>query len=990
MSEKSSKKRQKSLSPSPDRKISNERPKDEPPLKKFKENQLNDPNESFNEPSSKKSTNSQKTSRNSSNSKILTINPLKGGIYIPPFRLAQYQNQINDKSSIEYQQITWDALRKSINGLINKVNVSNIMHIIPELINENIIRGRGLLCQSIMKAQSASPTFTRVYAALISVINAKLPQIGELLLSRLIIQFKKSFKRNDKTQMLSSSRFIAHLFNQQLAGEIIILQISALLLEKPTDDLVEVSVEFMKESGAVLQSQSPQGFYGVFERLRGILHEGEISKRVQYIIEDLFAIRKSQFKNFPGVIQDLELIDYDDQVTHEDLSLDEDEENLLDIGEKLNYFRADEEFEENEKKYLAIKTALLADFDLTPEDLVKKDDESDNDDNENERKKRGKEIDNEEDEEEEDDDEDNEEKQEIIDTTEKNLVALRRTIYLTIMSSLDFEECCHKMLKQNIQSGDEIEICKMIIECCCQERTFMRFYGLLAQRFCMIDRIYQSNLEGCFKEQYQFIHRLETNKLRNVAKFFAHLLHTDAINWSALECIHLNEEETTSSSRIFIKILFQELAEAFGLEKLNLRLQNVTLSHYFNGIFPKDHPKNVRFAINFFTSIGLGGLTEKLREFLRTMPQLILQNNNNNNDVSSSDDSSSDSSSDSDSSSSDSSDSDSSDSSDSSNSDSSSSDSSDSDSSDSEDDKRRRRKKIISSKDREKEKDKEKEKEKRKVSPKGKKSLSRDRERERSRGKENDREKDRVRGERSRKSRENSSSPSRSRSPLPRHPLNRSSDKSKFNSIDRKKFDEKDERKDEQKNIRKEDKREDKREEGDKEVKDDKMKEEIRRRDDRDRSRERYRRRDDRDRSIERRRDRDRDYGRERGSGGRYRDSDRDRNRDRERDNRQFDRDNNRDNRGYRSHRDSERGDRDSGRDRDNHNRGSHRGRDRGSDRDSGRDNEKREGNRDSGRDRDNNRDRDRSDRDSGKDKEREKDIQNNFSTDKVDDDLNF
>ncbi|CAF4708178.1 unnamed protein product, partial [Rotaria magnacalcarata] len=32
------------------------------------------------------------------------------------------------------------------------------------------------------------------------------------------------------------------------------------------------------------------------------------------------------------------------------------------------------------------------------------------------------------------------------------------------------------------------------------------------------------------------------------------------------------------------------------------------------------NPKNTRFSINFFTSIGLGGLTDDLREFLRTNP----------------------------------------------------------------------------------------------------------------------------------------------------------------------------------------------------------------------------------------------------------------------------------------------------------------------------------------------------------------------------------
>ena len=44
--------------------------------------------------------------------------------------------------SLAYQRMSWEALKKSINGLINKVNVSNIAMIIQELLQENIVRGR--------------------------------------------------------------------------------------------------------------------------------------------------------------------------------------------------------------------------------------------------------------------------------------------------------------------------------------------------------------------------------------------------------------------------------------------------------------------------------------------------------------------------------------------------------------------------------------------------------------------------------------------------------------------------------------------------------------------------------------------------------------------------------------------------------------------------------------------------------------------------------
>jgi len=39
-------------------------------------------------------------------------------------------------------------------------------------------------------------------------------------------------------------------------------------------------------------------------------------------------------------------------------------------------------------------------------------------------------------------------------------------------------------------------------------------------------------------------------------------------------------------------------------------------SNCLDGIFRRDNPENSRFAINFFTSIGLGILTEEMRKYL--------------------------------------------------------------------------------------------------------------------------------------------------------------------------------------------------------------------------------------------------------------------------------------------------------------------------------------------------------------------------------------
>ena len=61
-------------------------------------------------------------------------------------------------------------------------------------------------------------------------------------------------------------------------------------------------------------------------------------------------------------------------------------------------------------------------------------------------------------------------------------------------------------------------MCHMIVDCCGQNRTYEKFFGLTATRLCMLKREYMELFELIFVEQYETIHRLETNKLRNVGK----------------------------------------------------------------------------------------------------------------------------------------------------------------------------------------------------------------------------------------------------------------------------------------------------------------------------------------------------------------------------------------------------------------------------------------------------------------------------------------
>ncbi|EEC49015.1 predicted protein, partial [Phaeodactylum tricornutum CCAP 1055/1] len=508
------------------------------------------------------------------------------------------------------QRQTWNDQKRVIHGTINRLNLQTIKPLVHDLFAKvNLVRLRGVLAKSILQAAVSAPSYNAVYAALVAVLNTKLPEVGELVTIRAILAFRRHFRRREKTSCVAMALFLGHLFHQAVTHELLILQILTVLLDgDPTDDSVQVAVQLLSTTGYALLEVTPAGVRAVLERLRGLLHEGSLSSRVEYQMETLLKLRKEGFRSHPPIPKELDLVEQDDQITFE-ISLDDED---LRKQEELDVFAVDPEYAQNETEWGIIRAEILglgSDDDEEEEEDSSSGESGDEDGagDDNEGDKHGTVV--------------------VRDLSEADLVHLRRTIYLTIMSSATFEECAHKLAKVDIPDGREEELINMLIECCSQERTFLRYYGLIASRFCLLHDRWKNAFMDAFAQQYTTIHRLETNKLRNVAKLFAHLLHTDSMPWSVLAIVRLNEDETTSSSRIFVKILVQEMAEALGIASLKERLEtdDLEMAEWFKGMFPRDNVRNTRYAINFFTSIGLGPLTDGLREFLKNAPKLIMQ-----------------------------------------------------------------------------------------------------------------------------------------------------------------------------------------------------------------------------------------------------------------------------------------------------------------------------------------------------------------------------
>lgn len=73
----------------------------------------------------------------------------------------------------------------------------------------------------------------------------------------------------------------------------------------------------------------------------------------------MFAVRKTKFKDHPGVIPELDLVEEDDQITHNVDLVDE-----IDPEDSLNVFKNDPFYEKTELEWEEIKKEILGEENL--------------------------------------------------------------------------------------------------------------------------------------------------------------------------------------------------------------------------------------------------------------------------------------------------------------------------------------------------------------------------------------------------------------------------------------------------------------------------------------------------------------------------------------------------------------------------------------------------------------------------------------------------
>lgn len=550
-------------------------------------------------------------------SKLLKLK--SGGAYVPPAKLRELMAQVElEENSKEFQILQWEALKKNINSSVNKVNKKNLKTIVVELFKNNLLQGRGLLCQCIMKSQQLSTSYTDVYASLVSIINSKIPEVGDLLVRRLIVKFKRLIRRNEAEQCRSVVVFLSELFNFHVINSELVQQIIDKLFENISDFRIEMIIEIMRHCGITLHDENGKWFDQKANLLRNVLNENIVNPKSQYLIQEFFDNFKGLVTNYNGIDESLDLVEEEDQITH-NFTLSE---NVLG-DDHLDVFKFDPNYKDNREKYNIIRKGILGSDVETDSDQEVDNESSDYSsdyDNEEEEKQ---DVDDDDNRQYTDDKERNKLTVQIKDLTEQELTTFQKNVYLTIMSSMSPEEATHKLLKLPAvdPKRKEYMLVDMVIKRCAQEKIYSKYYGLIGENLAVINKSWAEAFQALFKENYQNCHRYETALLRNIGAFWGHMFASDKIGWECLSVIKLTEEDTTSSGRIFIKFIFQRMVDELGDKKLNERISEDYIQPFIRGLFPVDNPDHLRFSINYFTAIGMGKLTDKMRSNLNILTE---------------------------------------------------------------------------------------------------------------------------------------------------------------------------------------------------------------------------------------------------------------------------------------------------------------------------------------------------------------------------------
>lgn len=464
------------------------------------------------------------------------------------------------------QKREWDNSRLILSNAIASCDPSNILDKLRDLIEVNLLQYRRLFVAVLLSIQCKEDKGS-VLAGIVKIVDHYIPSIGFLTGRECILRLTDAVYRTDKRVYFNMSTLLSFLIRDEVIDEGTAFALIYSLLKDKTDDKIILICHILSLTGRQLQTFDKESEADIAEKLRLVYQDNYTDKNVYLALDRLFNSRRLYYEDQRKNIE----IPTVENTFHEvviDFSKDQ---PCVD----LDTFRVQDNPELIDEQYDEIKQNIL-------EELFKTEDKANA----------------------------------IKDMTDTENMAFKKKIYLILKGSLSGDEAAHKLLKLKVNDNKKPDVANIVSKACAQESTYSKYYGILAERLTSFHTSWEDSFSTVFKENYETITDYDPSNIRNLGKFWGHALATQCISFEVFGIVHMNERDSNAASRVFLKFLFQEIVVDLGIDNLKNRFEAAELQPFLKNLFPKEDHDDVMFSINYFTAIGLGALTEGMRNVL--------------------------------------------------------------------------------------------------------------------------------------------------------------------------------------------------------------------------------------------------------------------------------------------------------------------------------------------------------------------------------------
>ena len=441
---------------------------------------------------------------------------------------------------------------------------------------------------------------SKVAAAILAVINSKLAQVVEKTIDYVLFRMKYGIKEDIPNDVHNAAIFIGECYRQRIISAPLMTQVLIALFDEKRK-YIQTIIKLLWSMAPVLYEDDKSALTIIIQSLYKYQTDKQFSKQIMNFASwkqnEWTTTFGSVVKPYIRIPKRFDLIEEEDQITHDTIDLDE--IALEDITADFVNPHLLEEADQMHDSYKKFLEEVLADDEDEEEEIHES--------------KPGVPI-------------DLSGMKSTAESIENSAIQneelqLKRQVYLTMVSNATSNATAHNLIKLEEKTNNKYNrtiICT-VIDYIGMERTYNRILSVIVQFLCRARKDNRKITEELFKANYDQTYAYNVHRITNISSLYAYLLANDEISWAILQSLRLTEEETNSAQRVFIRILVEELAKNMSYDGIMRKLREPDVAVYTQGLFPDDTLDHAEFASAYFTEIKLGLLCENLNKKIEKM-----------------------------------------------------------------------------------------------------------------------------------------------------------------------------------------------------------------------------------------------------------------------------------------------------------------------------------------------------------------------------------